>query len=308
MVSADQTITGPGAAYIFEKGRAGWPTTPTVTLRDPLGVFSDQFGWSVAISGTTIVVGALNVPSFTGSPGLGDAYIYEKGPNGWPTTPTAVLQNPVPPLPLEFENYGWSVAVSGTTVMVGAPDANAVYVYQKSAAGWPTSPTATLHDPVGVFGDGFGWSVAVSGKTAMVGALGTNRGAGAAYLYKKHARRWSTTPATSLQDPDRRTGRRVRPLGEPVGNDSGRWCERARLADPGDGVHLSTGRLGLAHGANCCLARSRGRQPIRLVGWRVRKVDRGQRTRRPDGSCLPICKGRFRLADDADHERVQPWT
>jgi len=49
--------------------------------------------------------------------------------------------------------FGLSVAVSGTTAVIGAPSTNAnagaAYIYVKGASGWPTKPTATLDDPRG---------------------------------------------------------------------------------------------------------------------------------------------------------------
>lgn len=48
-----------GLVYIYVKGSSGWPTTPTVTLTDPVGGFPGPtgFGVSVAVSGDTTIVG-----------------------------------------------------------------------------------------------------------------------------------------------------------------------------------------------------------------------------------------------------------
>src|ERR1700722_3694744 len=66
-----------GAAYIYVKGASGWPTTPTVTLSDPAASGGDLFGESVAVSGTTAIVGAAGTNSDAGG-----AYIYVKGASG----------------------------------------------------------------------------------------------------------------------------------------------------------------------------------------------------------------------------------
>jgi len=71
----------------------------------------------------------------------------------------------------------------------------------KGAAGWPTTPTATLRDPAASASDGFGGSAAVSGTTMVIGGIGTNADAGAAYVYVKGAAGWPTTPTVTLQDP-----------------------------------------------------------------------------------------------------------
>ena len=174
VVSAPGEGTSPGVVYIYVKDAAGWPTTPTVTLPNR--------AISVAVSGTTIVVG-----------GPYGAYIYAKGAAGWPTTPTATLPDPA------AAPFGGSVAVWGRTVVVGAR--NSAYIYVKGAGGWPTAPTATLPDPAATPGDQFGNAVAVSGTTAIISALGSKSSAGAAYVYTKCAAGWQTTPTVTLQDP-----------------------------------------------------------------------------------------------------------
>ena len=93
VVGADDTgaNSSAGAAYIYEKGASGWPTTPTVTLTDPAATAGDEFGFSVAVAvtGTTVIVGAPLTSSSEGA-----AYIYVKGASGWPTTPTVTLTDP----------------------------------------------------------------------------------------------------------------------------------------------------------------------------------------------------------------------
>lgn len=48
----------PGSAYVFHK-TSTW--TELVKLRAANGYNNDQFGYSVAIQGTTVVVGAIDV-------------------------------------------------------------------------------------------------------------------------------------------------------------------------------------------------------------------------------------------------------
>jgi hypothetical protein len=80
-----------GAAYTYVKSAGGWPTTPTITLSDPGVTAGDQFGRSVAVSGTRIVVGGVDPSGATGM-----AYIYMKGPSRWPTTPTTTISDCAP--------------------------------------------------------------------------------------------------------------------------------------------------------------------------------------------------------------------
>jgi hypothetical protein len=177
VVGADDTL-GYGAAYIYVKGASAWPTTPTASLADPAATDGDSFGISVAISGTTAVVGADGVNG-------GVAYIYVLGGSAWPTTPTTTLGDPAT---TEGDTFGASVALSGNTAVVGAfgttSQSGAAYIYVKGASDWPTAPSVSLPDPRETSDLLFGGSVAVSGKTAAVGASMTNSSAGAAYIYK----------------------------------------------------------------------------------------------------------------------------
>jgi hypothetical protein len=160
---------GLGAAYIYTKGTASWPTTPSVSLTNPRAPHGTGFGTSVAVAGKTMLVGAHRY----GTPGEGPVYIYTEGTSGWPTSPTAKLQDP---LPGPYDGFGDAVAVSGGIIVLGAFNATTSHsglapgrswIYGKTTAGWPKSPTVTL-DPRGV---GFGYAVGVQGTTAIIGAL-----------------------------------------------------------------------------------------------------------------------------------------
>jgi hypothetical protein len=104
------------------------------------------------------------------------------------------------------------VALAGTTAVVGAPLGNSgagvVYIYQKGASGWPSTPTATLPDPKKTVGDEFGLATAasVSGTTVIVGAPGAKSTEGAAYIYVKGSSGWSTTPTITMSDPAATSG------------------------------------------------------------------------------------------------------
>ena len=63
---------------------AGRPTVPVATLNNPGPAAGDQFGKSVAISGTRVVVGAY--ADDTGATDAGSAYVYDLS-SGTPTVP-----------------------------------------------------------------------------------------------------------------------------------------------------------------------------------------------------------------------------
>jgi hypothetical protein len=107
------------------------------------------------------------------------------------------------------DGLGTSVAVSGDTLAVGAPNATvggnsrqgAVYVFVKSTAGWATgTETARLTASDGGAGDSVGASVAVSGDTIVTGADGAVRSSlapGAVYVFVKPAAGWTSGTETA---------------------------------------------------------------------------------------------------------------
>ena len=205
-VPQDDTVAlDVGSAYVYDLS-SGTPTVPVLTLNNPSPENSDQFGISVAISGTRVVVGAHQ--DNTGGPGGGDtgsAYVYDLS-SGTPTVPVATLNNPGP---AEGDNFGKSVAISGTRVVVGAfnddtgaSNAGSAYVYDLSN-GTPTVPVATLNNPSPAVDDNFGWSVAISGTRVVVGARSDDTGAtdtGSVYIYDVSSGT-PTVPVATLNNP-----------------------------------------------------------------------------------------------------------
>jgi hypothetical protein len=160
-----------GAAYIFTKSSAGWDTTPTTTLADH-STYS-QFGVSLAMDATTLVVGAIFHNDNDGA-----AYVYTRGAAGWTTTPTLAVYGTA------GSQFGASVTVLGSRVGVGAINGftnGAAYEFVKSQSGWDSTPRLALH--AFASGDEFGSSTAMSTGAMFVGAPNANSGFGAVYIF-----------------------------------------------------------------------------------------------------------------------------
>ncbi|MDM8539804.1 FG-GAP repeat protein [Desulfococcaceae bacterium HSG9] len=129
---------------LFDDSHARYPVTvdpwiQTVKLTAGDAAAGDRFGWSVAVSGDTAVVGAhLNDGGGSDS---GSAYVFVKLVGGWSDmTQTAKLTAGDAAASDEF---GFSVAVSGDTAVVGAfwddndggNNSGSAYVFEKGA-GW----------------------------------------------------------------------------------------------------------------------------------------------------------------------------
>jgi len=202
VVAAFQGGSGPGAAYVFTKPASGWADmTQTAELIASDGAAGGGFGYSVSISGNTVVVGAVE----HGIGGPGAAYVFTEPASGWvDMTQTAKLTASDG---AAGDALGWSVCISGSTVFVGAAKATvggnsnqgAVYMFTEPASGWADmTQTAKLTTSDGKAGDNFGYSVFISGNTVVVGAVGAMVGGnsqGAAYVFATPPTPLTVTPA-----------------------------------------------------------------------------------------------------------------
>jgi hypothetical protein len=172
-----------GRAYVFDKTASGWKQVAELKGSDTAA--SDEFGSSVAISGTTVVVGAGNHASYAG-----EAYVFDKTASGWEQVAELKGSDTA-----AGDYFGWSVAISGTTAVVGAyghsGKAGRAYVFTKTAGGW--TQAAELDGSDTVAGDQFGSAVSLSGTTAVVAATNRADGAGRAYVFTKTATGWTQT-------------------------------------------------------------------------------------------------------------------
>jgi hypothetical protein len=107
-----------GSAYVFVKPAAGWANlTETAKLTASDGATLDWFGYSAAMDGDTIVIGAPGGP--TGPSTVpGAVYIFVKPSGGWADmTQTARLTASDG---AAGDGFGWSVAMDGDTLVAGA--------------------------------------------------------------------------------------------------------------------------------------------------------------------------------------------
>jgi uncharacterized repeat protein (TIGR03803 family) len=100
-----------GAAYAFVKSGTSWSQRQELTSSDGEG--GDEFGWSIAVDGSTILVGA---PTHPGPTGPGAAYVFVQSGKSWSQQQELTASDGA-----EDDELGRSVAVSGSTILVGAP-------------------------------------------------------------------------------------------------------------------------------------------------------------------------------------------
>ncbi|MFN0206613.1 MAG: FG-GAP repeat protein [Planctomycetota bacterium] len=190
----------------------------------------DQFGWTVAVSGSTVVIGApAEDSSATGVNGTqsdnssidsGAAYVFVKSAGVWSQQAYLKASNTD-----TLDQFGRTVAISGDTIVVGAPfedssatgvngdgslnsasNAGAAYIFVRSGGTWTQQAylKASNTDPL----DEFGWAVSVSGDTVVVTAhkedgadvdaggddtSNSATDAGAVYVFDRSGSTWTQT-------------------------------------------------------------------------------------------------------------------
>ncbi len=167
-ISGDTLVVGApwyssdrGAAYVFVRSGASW--VHQATLQAPAPAAGDEFGYSVAIDGDIIVVGA---PWDVGAHGMsGSAYAFRR---------TGVVWSAGSLLPTELEQdgdqQGLSVDFDGHWAVVGCPgrgaEQGAVRPIEWTGTGWDSHGGVTLTGGA-LAGDRLGGAVAVSGDTIL---------------------------------------------------------------------------------------------------------------------------------------------
>ncbi len=186
----DNSADTAGAAYVFVRDGTTW--TQQAYLKASNTDDWDTFGISVAISNDTIVVGAFGEPSAaTGVNGdqndknaycAGAAYVFVRDGTTWTQQAYLKASN------TDVDDwFGYSVAVSNDTVVVGAlyeasaatgvngdqndnsaSEAGAAYVFVREGTTW--TQQAYLKASNTDTDDKFGYSVAISNDTIVVNA------------------------------------------------------------------------------------------------------------------------------------------
>jgi len=160
------------------------------------GAANDNFGQSVAFSGSTAVVGAYHA-DIGGNIDQGAAYVFNRQEGGWVEAQKLTAGDGA-----AFDAFGWSVAISGSTIVIGAIGDNdsqgGAYVFNRQGGSWVEVQKLTASD--GAANDDFGESVAISGSTIVIGAIGDNDFQGAAYVFNCQGGSWIEAQKLTTSD------------------------------------------------------------------------------------------------------------
>ena len=193
VVGAHIENSGRGAAYFFRTSDGGVSYGQVAKLIAADGAGYDMFGYSVAIDGDTVVVGAYSDDSDRGS-----AYVFRTSNGG--STYGQVTKLTADDAAAD-DRFGWSVAISGDTVVIGSCKSGSsgtckAYVFRTTDGGATYGQVAKLTASDAAASDGFGISVAIAGDTVVVGAEGDDY-SGSAYVFSPPTLDESSAPQPS---------------------------------------------------------------------------------------------------------------
>lgn len=223
---ADNSAADAGAVYVYSDSGSQW--LRQAYLKGSNTEANDSFGYCLAMSGETLVVGAPGEASnATGVNGnqadnsltdAGAVYVFVRTGSQWVQQAYLKASNSN-----AGDDFGWSVAISGNTLVVGAPGeasnatgingnqtdnslsgAGAAYVFVRSGTTWTQQAYLKASNPGA--DDSFGYSVGIADNSIVVGAYqedsdsvvvngdqtdNTAPNAGAGYVFTRSGSKWT---------------------------------------------------------------------------------------------------------------------
>lgn len=166
------------------------------------GKAEDHFGYSVAIDGTTALVGAFKADT-KNTQDSGAAYVYSLGSTGWQQQ-AKLIAEPA----FTDDTLGGNVALKNHMAMLGVikrddkgEDAGAVFAFEKQANSWSQKQILTAPDAKA--GDAFGQSIALTAWFMVIGAPRSDapdKDSGSAYVFLRDKDTWQFQSKLTAKD------------------------------------------------------------------------------------------------------------
>jgi hypothetical protein len=184
----DDNGVSSGSAYIYRFDGSTWQEEAKLLASD--GASYDVFGYSVAIDGDLVLVGAYWDDD--NGQDSGSAYIYRFDGSTWQEEAKLIASDGTSP-----GHFGKSVAISGNLALIGTPYGSAsgsAYIYRFDGKSWQEETKLIPSDGSdGAPDDYFGGSVAISGNLVLIGAQDDDPAgneSGSAYIYRFDGNSW----------------------------------------------------------------------------------------------------------------------
>ena len=167
-----------------------WPEEKVVASN---GTDHNAFGQSIALRGTTALIGAVDVNDWEGA-----IYVFTQQDGIWTEGQEFMADDGVPN---DRATFGTAIMIDGDTAVIGAlgakidghANAGAAYVFKETDGTW--SQVAKLVAPDPAENNYFGQAAAIAGDNIVVGAYGATVGEnvlqGAAYVYSNVGGTWT---------------------------------------------------------------------------------------------------------------------
>jgi hypothetical protein len=205
------SVTDAGSAYIFVRSGSTWTQQQKLVASDRAA--SDEFGWSVSISGDYAIVGAPSEDHDAAGANFdwetGSAYLFVRSGTAWTQQQKIVAGDRG-----YTDQFGKSISLSGDYAIVGTygdeKDASGVnplnsagsaYIFVRSGSTWTQQQKLVASDRAS--SDFFGYSVSISGDYAVAGSLQNDAGAsnaGAAYIFVRSGSSWTQQQKVTAND------------------------------------------------------------------------------------------------------------
>jgi hypothetical protein len=188
---------------VYTREAANWTQEQCLSEEDEVPNSDDNYGFAIALSGNTLVVGAAS--DVTNGVTGGAAYVYVRDGNTWSLQQKLFASDRV-----DFANFGVAVDVAGETIVVGAhqdDDAGfqtgAAYVFRRNGTTWTQEQKLKANDEKP--DSAFGLSVSLSGQTIAVGAPGDASPealfSGAVYVFVNDGAGWQQQGKIKANNP-----------------------------------------------------------------------------------------------------------
>jgi hypothetical protein len=230
----DNINCNSGSVYIFRRDQGGanhWGLVKKLLASD--AQCGALLGYSLDLSGDTLVVGAYGAQSAQGA-----AYVFQRnfgGPDNWGQTAKLAVPGQGTPF------FGTSVKLNGNDLAIGAPAdaylcpdrpnfclAGLVYFYHRAS---PADPSWVLTNivraPNATSQDSFGESIAADDGTFVVSAFGANNSDGLIYIYQRTGERIDSWQLVKIITP----GFATKPDGSWSHGLLGRWPDALDFQD-----------------------------------------------------------------------------
>lgn len=190
----EPSLSNSGSAHVYARAAGHW--TDLRRLRPAEPQQDAQFGYAVAATEGIVAVSApfassSGVPGHADTVQSGQVHLFRANGADW-SAPGFVLTEP---LPGDYRNFGSTVALDGTTLLVGAKNAGSgpgsAYVFVWNDTAWELEQELVPMEAESRDGDAFGSALALDGDTALVAAAGIELGKGVVYVFTRENGIWT---------------------------------------------------------------------------------------------------------------------